>query len=60
MINGSFNVLIKVVALIGIFIGGCIFNVLNDKNNSIYSSWIVHLFCDLSILIIGLTIFNVI
>ena len=60
MVNGSFNYLVILLLLVGIFIGGCIFNYLNDKNNNIYCSWIVHVFCDLPILIIGIKLFELV
>ncbi len=48
------------VISLGLFVGGIIFNYLDDRTNSFVSSWSVHIFADLSIVFIGLKIFEII
>ena len=49
-----------IFALIGLFVGGCIFNYLDDKQETFLNSWLVHICADLAIVSIGLYIFGVI
>lgn len=49
-----------ILMIIGLFIGGCIFNYLNEKTNNIYPSWIVHMFTNLGINTIGFILFGII
>jgi len=44
---------------IGLFIGGCIFNYLDDKQDTFLNSWFVHIAADLAIILIGFKIFEV-
>ena len=44
---------------IGLFIGGCIFNYLDDKQETFLNSWFVHIAADLAIILIGFKIFEV-
>ena len=60
MTRGWFNILIYILALVGLFIGGCIFNYLNEKCDNIYSSWIVHMCANFAINTIGLLMFGII
>lgn len=55
-----FNPIIFIVAMIGLFIGAIIFNYLNEKNENIYSSWIVHMLANFSINTVGLIMFEII
>ncbi len=43
-----------------LFIGGVIFNKLNERYNNIYASWIVHMFANLAINLIGFMLFGII
>ncbi len=45
---------------IALFVGGLIFNKLNEKYNTIYASWIVHMFANLAINLIGFMLFGII
>ena len=45
--------------LFGLIIGGCIFNYLNEKNDNIYVSWIVHMFINFGINTVGGILFGI-
>lgn len=60
MTSGWFNIIIYFLSLFGLFIGGCIFNYLNEKYKNIYSSWIVHMCANFAINTIGLIMFDII
>lgn len=47
------------LACLGLFIGGSIFNFLDDKPNTFLNSWLVHISADLAIIFIGFKIFGV-
>lgn len=55
-----FNPVIFLLAMIGLFIGGVIFNYLNEKNENIYNSWVVHMMANFSINTIGFIMFRMI
>ena len=55
-----FNIGIFILAVLGLFVGGCIFNFLNEKQENIYNSWLVHFFANLAINTIGFIIFGII
>ena len=55
-----FNPILFVVALVSLFVGGLIFNWLNEKNENIYNSWLVHMFANFAINTIGLMMYNII
>ncbi len=57
IMDGMFNIGILLLVLLGLFIGGCIFNYLNEKNNNIYSSWFCHAFANFAMNTIGFLIF---
>jgi membrane protease YdiL (CAAX protease family) len=52
-----FNPVIIGIALLGLFAGGIIFNYIDTKINSIANSWVVHIFADLAIILIGIKMF---
>lgn len=60
MLIGMFNFATLLLLLIGLIIGGCIFNYLNEKNNNIYSSWFVHMFTNFAINTVGFILFGII
>lgn len=60
MTSGWFNGFIYVLAMLGLFIGGCIFNFLNEKCENIYTSWFVHMFANFAINTIGCILFDII
>lgn len=55
-----FNPLIFTLALASLFIAGLIFNYLNLRSDSIYPSWLVHMFANFAINTIGLILFGII
>ena len=59
MTSGWFNIIIYFLALFGLFIGGCIFNYLNERYENIYPSWIVHMCANFAINTIGLMMFGI-
>ena len=52
MISETFPPLLTLLSIIGLAIGGCIFNFVDEKNSNIYNSWIVHMFADFAIMTI--------
>ncbi len=59
MTSGWFNPLIGLLCMLGLFVGGCIFNFLNEKWGSIYPSWLVHMFANFAINTVGLILFGI-
>ncbi len=59
MINW-FNIGLLLLITLALFIGGIIFNLLNERFNNIYASWIVHMFANLAINLIGFILFGII
>lgn len=53
-----FSMELFMLASLGLFIGGCVFNALDEKDHSFLNSWFVHICADLAIVLIGLIIFN--
>lgn len=60
MTNGWFNGMIYILAMLGLIIGGCIFNYLNERCENIYMSWLVHMFANFAINTIGCILFGII
>ncbi|MBQ8425301.1 MAG: CPBP family intramembrane metalloprotease [Clostridia bacterium] len=58
MMIGWFAVPVIILAVIGLFVGGIIFNYFNEKFNNIYLSWLVHMFANFAINTIGIILFN--
>jgi len=52
MIGSSFPLPLLLLALVGLAIGGGIFNYVDDKSRNIYYSWIIHMFADFAIMTI--------
>ena len=55
-----FSPMLFVLLVISLFIAGLLFNWLNEKNNTIYPSWMVHLSANLAINTIGFILFGII
>ncbi len=53
-----FSYKISFIALFGLFFGGIIFNWLNSKSGKITNSWLVHMIADVSVMVVGLILFN--
>lgn len=60
MLLGSFYPPALALLLVGLIIGGCIFNYLNEKHNNIYPSWFVHMFANFGINTVGFILFDII
>lgn len=50
MIGSSFPFPLLIISLIGLAMGGMIFNYVDEKKRNIYNSWIVHMFADFAIM----------
>ncbi len=59
MTDGWFHPAISALALLGLFVGGLIFDALCDKFDCIYPSYLCHMCCNLSINLIGFTLFGI-
>ena len=55
-----FNPIIYIIFITGLFVTGLFFNLLNDRYDNIYNSWIVHMAANISINIIGFMMFGII
>lgn len=58
MMIGWFGLPVILLSLVGLFIGGVIFNYFNEKYNNIYLSWLIHMFANFAINTIGFILFN--
>ena len=59
MTAGWFDPLIWLLSMAGLFVGGCIFNRLNEKSGMIYGSWLVHMFANFAINTVGFILFGI-
>ena len=59
MLVDMFNIWAALLLLVGLIIGGCIFNYLNEANDNIYPSWFVHMFANFAINTIGFILFGI-
>ena len=55
-----FHPVIYVLAMLGLFIGGLIFNAYNDQCGHIYPSWLVHMCANFAINTMGCVLFGII
>lgn len=53
MMIGWFNIGLFALVVVALAAGGAIFNLLNEKHGSIYTSWFVHMFANFAINTIG-------
>ena len=60
MMTGWFSIWVFIIALLGLFVGGLIFNFLNEKNSNLYTSWFVHMSANFAINTIGFMLFGII
>lgn len=58
MMIGWFGLPVVLLAMLGLFIGGMIFNYFNEKYCNIYLSWLIHMFANFAINTIGFILFN--
>ena len=60
MTSGWFNIFIYALAMLGLFVGACIFDFLNEKCENIYPSWMVHMCANFAINTVGFILFGII
>ena len=60
MTAGWFQIGIRLLAMLGLFAGGCIFNLFDIKSKSLYPSWVIHMFANFAINTIGFMMFGLI
>lgn len=59
MLFEMFNIAVLLLLMIGLIVGGCIFNYLNELNDNIYPSWFVHMFANFAINTVGFILFGI-
>lgn len=59
MMIGWFSIEVYFITMVGLFVGGLLFNYLNEKNETIYNSWMVHMFANFAINTIGFILFGI-
>ena len=59
MMIGWFDWPVVLLSMLGLVVGGVIFNFVNEKYNNIYISWLVHMFANFATNTIGFILFNV-
>ncbi len=60
MMIGWFGAGVFLIVVAGLFAGGLIFNYLNEKSETIYPSWLVHMFANFAINTVGFMLFGII
>ena len=58
MLVDMFDLWVLLLLLAGLIAGGCIFNFLNETNDSIYPSWFTHMFANFAINTVGFILFG--
>ena len=53
MMIGWFSPVLYVLAMLGLTVGGMIFNALNERQGTVYTSWLVHMFANFAINTVG-------
>ena len=57
MMIGWFGLPVIIISLVGLFIGGMIFNRFDEKSENIYLSWLIHMFANFATNTIGFILF---
>jgi len=57
MMIGWFGIPVIIISLVGLFVGGLIFNKFDEKSENIYLSWLVHMFANFATNAIGFILF---
>ncbi len=60
IMGGWFNPSLFILAMVGLFVGGLIFNWLTTWSETIYSSWLVHMMANVAINTVGFIMFGII
>ena len=58
MVSGWFSPFMFLLMVAGLFVGGLIFNYLNERNDNIYTSWTVHICANFAINTVGFILFG--
>lgn len=58
MMIGWFSIWVIMLSLVGLFVGGVIFNYFNEKYSNIYLSWLIHMFSNFATNTIGFILFS--
>ena len=58
MLLGMFDWWVLAILFAGLFVGGCIFNWLNETGENIYTSWACHMFANFAINTVGFLLFG--
>ena len=58
MMIGWFGLPVVLLAMLGLFVGGLIFNYFNEKYDNIYLSWLIHMFANFATNTIGFILFT--
>ena len=59
MTAGWFSPILWLAAVVGLFVGGCIFNRLNERGGNIFASWLVHMCANFAINTVGFILFGI-
>lgn len=59
IMSGWFSIFLFILAMLGLMAGACIFNYLDEKNENIYNSWMVHMFANFAINTVGFMLFGI-
>lgn len=57
MMIGWFGLPVLLLTILGLFVGGVIFNYFNEKYDNVYTSWLIHMFANFAINTIGFMLF---
>ncbi len=57
MMLGWFGGEVVALAVAGLFIGGCLFNFCDERNGTIWLSWLIHMFANFAINTVGFLLF---
>lgn len=60
IMSGWFSPVLFVLLLLGLYLGGVVFNFLDEKTGDLYPSWILHAAANLAINTVGLILFGII
>jgi len=60
MTGDMFEPVLRLLVMAGLVVGGLIFNYLNEKNENIYSSWLIHMFANFAMHTVGFVLFGMV
>lgn len=60
MMIGWFSLPVFIIVMAGLFVGGLIFNYLNEKSGTVYPSWLLHMCANFAINTVGFILFGII